>query len=186
MWDLYRVKPGHSGYEEVRQKKVKKDFQMQATQDLGMLSFVLTAHRDTNGTICVFLPSDVDGSVPKENLPSKQPKKIKLLFDNNGYPILADEDPPSLATFSDLRIIIRSFLTTHYQISTGNTKASIPWTSLAERPGYYIDLLKGYIPSGYKFQEPSRMAKEETQALSDHIRKNLAAFYSYHSHHSTI
>ncbi|EGO30519.1 hypothetical protein SERLADRAFT_432088 [Serpula lacrymans var. lacrymans S7.9] len=209
MWDLYRVKPGQSGYigkgeewyinepsEEVRQKvakmkgrKVVKDFQMQATRDLGMLSFVLTAHRDTNGTICVSFHeqndkagfelfskvqpnwknvkiweawekyaqsqfSDIDGSVPKESLPSKQKEKIKLPLDDNGYPILVDEDLSSPATFSDLQAIIRSLLMTHYQISTGNAKASVPWTSLAERPGNYIDLSKGYIPPGYRFREP--------------------------------
>ncbi|EGO30216.1 hypothetical protein SERLADRAFT_404492 [Serpula lacrymans var. lacrymans S7.9] len=88
---------------EMKGRKVVKDFQMQASRNLGMLSFVLTAHRDTNGTICVFfheqnneaefeliskaqpnwqnvkiweawgkyVQTDIDGSVPKESLPSK-------------------------------------------------------------------------------------------------------------------
>ncbi|EGO28192.1 hypothetical protein SERLADRAFT_434049 [Serpula lacrymans var. lacrymans S7.9] len=107
--------------------------------------------------------TDIDGSVPKESLPSKQKEKIKIPLNNNEYPILVDEDLSSLATFSDLQAIIRSFLTTHYQISTGNAKASVPWTSLAECPGNYIDL-----PKGYKFWEPSCMTKEETRCLLDH------------------
>ncbi|EGO05139.1 hypothetical protein SERLA73DRAFT_149370 [Serpula lacrymans var. lacrymans S7.3] len=101
------------------------------SQDLRMLSFVLIAHRDTNGTICMFFheqndeagfelfskvqpnwqhikiweawgkytQTDIDGSVPKESLPSKQKEKIKLPLDDNGYPILVDENPSSLATF---------------------------------------------------------------------------------------
>ncbi|EGO02469.1 hypothetical protein SERLA73DRAFT_150211 [Serpula lacrymans var. lacrymans S7.3] len=184
--------------EKCEEWKVMKDFQMQAIRDLGMLSFVLTAHRDTNRTICMSFHeqndeagfelfskvqpnwqnvkiweawgkyaqsqfTDIDGSVPKESLPSKQKEKIKIPLNNNEYPILVDEDLSSLATFSDLQAIIRSFLTTHYQISTGNAKASVPWTSLAECPGNYIDL-----PKGYKFWEPSCMTKEETRCLLDH------------------
>ncbi|EGO03237.1 hypothetical protein SERLA73DRAFT_69139 [Serpula lacrymans var. lacrymans S7.3] len=87
--------------------------------------------------------ADIDGSVPKESLSSKQKEKIKLSLDNNGYPILVYQDLSSPATFSDLQVIIRSFLMTHYQISNGNAKASVPWTSLAERQGDYIDLSKG-------------------------------------------
>ncbi|EGO04385.1 hypothetical protein SERLA73DRAFT_148917 [Serpula lacrymans var. lacrymans S7.3] len=147
---------------EIKGRKVVKDFQMQASRDLGMLNFVLTAHRDTNGSISMSkmakpglsvlarygrlvesMPqsqfADIDGSVPKESLPSKEKEKIKLPLDNNEYPILVDEDLSSLATFSDLQAIIRSFLMTYYQISTGNTKASVPWTSLAEHPGNYIN-----------------------------------------------
>ncbi|EGO18484.1 hypothetical protein SERLADRAFT_412201 [Serpula lacrymans var. lacrymans S7.9] len=161
MWDLYGVKPRHEEElaelkekcekwyidgpsEEVRQKaaeikgrKVVKDFQMWS-RDLGMLSFVLTAHRDTNGTICVsfheqndkagfelfskvqpnwqnikiweawgkYAQTDIDGSVPKESLPSKQKEKIKLPLNDNGYPILVDEYLSSPATFSDLQAII--------------------------------------------------------------------------------
>ncbi|EGO04712.1 hypothetical protein SERLA73DRAFT_149116 [Serpula lacrymans var. lacrymans S7.3] len=82
--------------------------------------------------------------------------------------ILVDEDLFSPATFSDLQAILRSFLMTYYQISTGNPKTSVPWTSLVKCLGDYIDLSKGYIPSGYKFQEPSHMTKEETRGLLDH------------------
>ncbi|EGO02665.1 hypothetical protein SERLA73DRAFT_150325 [Serpula lacrymans var. lacrymans S7.3] len=52
MWDLYRLLKVPRAA-EMKGRKVVKNFQMQASRDLGMLSFVLSADRDTNGAICM-------------------------------------------------------------------------------------------------------------------------------------
>ncbi|EGO30541.1 hypothetical protein SERLADRAFT_404668 [Serpula lacrymans var. lacrymans S7.9] len=166
--DLYRVKPGQSDYIGKLQSVLKVMLTELSEEELAKFkekhkewytdrpSEEVIPNHEQNDKAVFELFSKVqpnwqnvkiweawDGSVPKESLPDKHKEKVKLPLNNNGYPILVDEDLSPPVTFSDLQATIRCFLTTYYQISTGNMKAS------------------GYIPPGYKFWELSYMTKEE-------------------------
>ena len=61
----------------------------------------------------------------------------------------------STGKLSEMKKLLREYLTKCYQNSTGDTKAKIPWGQLQENPGKFFDMMVNFMPEGASLNHPT-------------------------------
>ena len=95
-------------------------------------------------------------TIIEESALAKKPPGPTITTADNGRPLLSDIDF-SKGKLSEMKKLLKEYLTKCYQNSTGDTKAKIPWGQLQENPGKVFDMTVNFMPEGASLLEPSHI-----------------------------
>ncbi|KAF8162562.1 hypothetical protein B0H34DRAFT_794366 [Crassisporium funariophilum] len=117
-----------------------------------------------------------------EEAPAGQARSAYRLMDLDrdlkGFPML----PPvgEKESLTDMKAMIRSFVTAHYRFASGRQHDRVPWKQIKEHTGDFID--DEYLPSQpiidatvAPIEDPSDMKKEQVYRLVEHWRRPVPA-----------
>jgi hypothetical protein len=110
----------------------------------------------------------------EEAVPVRKPSGPSIIVADDEWPLLPDINF-SKAKLTDLKTLLRGYLTKCYQNSTGDPKAKIPWGQLQQTPDKFLDSTANYLPAGTGLLDPSHIRQSDLMAILRHLKERQDA-----------
>ncbi|KAI9440947.1 hypothetical protein H4582DRAFT_2074735 [Lactarius indigo] len=99
--------------------------------------------------------------------------KVKLLMDENGYPVLPKWEDIDREGLMYKKVVIGKFMSEMYQIAAGGSKGRVPWARIHEAQGDFI--AAEYLPEGVTLTQYHHIRLHDANSLLKHWIQRRAA-----------